>query len=182
MGRLDEALETIGHALELDPLSLPINRDVGSIFYFAGQHDQAIKALQKTIEMDPSFSYVHLLLGSVYLQKGMHAEAIAECEKETNVTDLLDAVIGVTYAITGKKDKAREIIEKSKNTYVPPYLLAVLTFALGENDHAFELLNRGYEERDPWMRLIKIHPTLDLFDVRSDPRYAALLKKMNLDK
>jgi tetratricopeptide (TPR) repeat protein len=53
MGRVQEAIAEIKQALDLDPLSLPFNRDLGDAFYFARQYDQSIEQLQKTQALDP---------------------------------------------------------------------------------------------------------------------------------
>ena len=80
--RYEQACQEIHHALELDPVSVVLNRDLGMIFYFARQYDQAIEALERTIEMDPSIMYAHAHLGAAYLGKSMYAEALSEVEKE----------------------------------------------------------------------------------------------------
>jgi TolB-like protein/Tfp pilus assembly protein PilF len=85
MNRLDEAIAEIGIARELNPLSLEINRELGSILIWAGQYDRAIEAFRKAIEMDPNHRYAHMLLGMAYLQKSMTDEALREFEREKEV-------------------------------------------------------------------------------------------------
>jgi len=186
MRRFDEGIEMIRRALELDPLSLGINREAASSFYFAGRHDQAIKQLQKTIEMDPTFPYVHLVFGFVYLQKGMHAEAMAEFEKEKNVLGrshpAAEMAIGIVHALMGRREEAEKTLELFKKTRVAPFMVATLYFALGDKDHGFEWMDKAIEERDVWLRYLSASPALDLLNVRSDPRYKALLIKMGLEK
>lgn len=69
MGRHGEAIVQIKRAQELDPLSLIINRELGTAFSFAGQYDQAIEQLRKTLDMDSSFVPAHHELGWAYTQK-----------------------------------------------------------------------------------------------------------------
>jgi TolB-like protein/Tfp pilus assembly protein PilF/tRNA A-37 threonylcarbamoyl transferase component Bud32 len=186
MGRFDEAFEAVQKALDLDPLSLPISLVAGQLFYMAGHHEQAIRQLQKTIEMEPRFPYAHLMLGHVYLQKGMHEEAIAELEKEKDLLGDLhptaEIAIGMVQAFMGNRQEALQKLELLKETYVPPFMVATLYFALGKNDSGFEWAEKAFEERDVWLRVLKVHPFLDLLDVRSDPRYKDLLRKMGLEK
>jgi hypothetical protein len=59
-------------------------------------------------------------------------------------------------------------------------MFALLHFALGNNDEGFKSLDKAYEENDPTLCWLKIHGLLD--SIRSDSRYTALLRKMNLDK
>jgi len=178
MARFDEAIEEIKRALELDPLSLVINRNVGQVCFFARQYDDAIEALKKTIEMDPNFPYAHFFLGAAYSQKSMYEEALAEFQKESNI-----AWIAITYVRMGKRGEAQNMLEEllvqSKKEYVSPFNIAVVYFVLGENDQGFKWLEKAYEE-GIGERLLKISPALD--NVRSDPRYKTLLKKVGLDK
>jgi len=188
VGRFDEAIKEIKQAKELDPLSLAINRELGQIFLFARQYDQATEQSHKTIKMDPNFTYAHLLLGLAYGQKSMYEEALAELHKERDILGrwdaFVEAYIGVTYALMGKKGEAQQVLddlmERSKQEYVPSYALALLYFALEKNDQGFLWLDKAYVERDVWLRYLKIDPDFD--SVRSDPRFTALLKKMGLEK
>jgi len=187
MARFDEAIVEIKRAHELDPLSLVINRNIGQVFCYAHQYEQAIEALQRTIEMNPDFSYAHYFLGLVCLEKSMYEEALEELHKEKELSrgwnKNLEAWIGIAYVRMGNRGEAKEVLdglmERSKEEYVSPYNIAIIYFALGENDKGFEWLDKGYEERDHWLCYLKIDPPFD--SVRSDPRFIALLKKMGLE-
>ncbi len=130
----------------------------------------------------------HMWLAHVYLQKGMHKEALREVQRESDIHRDLDAQVeaskGRVYARMGKEGEARKILDnllkRAKDAYVPPIFLADLHFALGEKDQGFQWLDKGYEERDSTLPEIKVEPRFDC--VRSDPRFAALLKKMGLEK
>jgi len=188
MARIDEAIEEIERAHELDPLSLVINRNMGQMLYYGRQYDKAIEALQRTLELDPDFVYAHLGLGWVYLKKTMYDEALRVLLKERQLSAIWDpyveAWIGVAYALMDKKEEARQILsdflERSKQTYVPPYCLAIMYFALDEKDQGFSWLERGYEKRDKRLAFLQLDPVFE--DISSDPRYIVLLKKMDLKK
>ena len=98
---------------------------------------------------------------------------------------LAEIAIGIAYALMGRGDEAQEILEylteQSKKEYVPPSYLAALSFSLGDTDQGFEWLDKSYEDRDYFLTLFMWMPLLDIFGLRSDPRYKALLKKMNLE-
>jgi tetratricopeptide (TPR) repeat protein len=81
MGRMDEATAVTKRALELDPLSLIINAELGFAYYWSRQYDKAIAQYRKTLEMDPNFVFVSWAIGQAYEQKGMHEAAIAELNK-----------------------------------------------------------------------------------------------------
>ena len=186
MARSKESIEEIKKAHELDPFSLVINRVLGETFYYACQYDRAMEALQRTIEMNPEFSLAHLHLGKVYVQKSMYEEALAEFQKEKDIfkgPDLSsEAWIGITYVRMGKKSEAQDILNDlmgRSNKSFGLCALAGLCFALGKKDQGFEWLEKGYEERSIiyWV----LRDDMLFGRVRSDPRFKALLKKMNLE-
>ena len=83
----------------------------------------------------------------------------------------------------GKKEQAQELlklrIEETKEKYTLHRSIAILYFALGEIDKGFEWLNSAFDRREPGLRHLKIDQNFD--SVRSDPRFIALLKKINLE-
>jgi serine/threonine-protein kinase len=185
IGRIDEALKEIRRALELDPLSLIINADLGWLLYYARNYDQSIEQILKTLEINNNFMTAYLYLGQNYLQKGMHEEAIVEYQKGTKLSysPSLLTYLGHAYGVVGKKNEALKILEKwqkqSKGKYASAYLTALIYVGLGEKDHAFKWLQKAYEERDNWLSYLKMDPAFDR--VQTDPRYIALLKKIGLE-
>ncbi|NIM90715.1 MAG: protein kinase [Candidatus Aminicenantes bacterium] len=188
MARFEEALEEINRARELDPVSLIINRNTGQHFYRAREYDKAIDALQKTIEIDPNFIGSRRYLGLVYLQKSMYEQALEEFQKEKDIirgfNPHIESLLGVTYALMRDKEKALQILEeleaRAKEMYVASSDIAVIHFALGDNDQGFERLEKAYEERDTNLKKLKTYPLFD--NVSSDSRFKELLKKMGLEK
>ncbi|MHC4329534.1 MAG: tetratricopeptide repeat protein, partial [Planctomycetota bacterium] len=186
--RFDEALKEMEQALKLDPLSVVLNQQLAVVCRYAKQFDRAIEACKRVLEMDPSRMYAHLELGQAYLGKAMYEEALIEFQKEKEISKGVHAwaelYTGFTYAEMGKPDEAQKVLddllEHSKQEYASPFILACLHFVLGRNDEGFNWVNKAYEERDLWLSYVKIDWTLD--GVRSDPKYTALLKKMNLDE
>ena len=182
MGRFDEGIAEAKRALELDPLSLAISTGLAARFYFARQYDQAIQQYKTTLELDRDFFGAHII-GAPYEQKGMYEEAIAEFQIATRLSENdpeVLACLGHAYALSGKRDKAQDVLDElkelSKRRYVQSYDLAVVYVGLGEKDRALKLLGKAYEERDETLVLIKVDPRLD--PLRSDPRYAELLRRM----
>jgi serine/threonine protein kinase/Tfp pilus assembly protein PilF len=179
LGRIDEAIKEIKIALELDPLSLVINRNFGTYLYLARRYDEAIEQLQKTLEMSPDFPKIFAQLGYAYLQKEMHKEAVEAFKRGGFRAGLAHA-----YAALGNREEAlsilREYKERSLERYVDPFIFAGIYVGLGEIDKAFEALERAYQQRSPLMvDFIYLDPIFD--DIRSDPRFTALLKKIGLE-
>jgi serine/threonine protein kinase/Tfp pilus assembly protein PilF len=185
MERHQEAITTIRRALELDPVSLGINTDLGVIFYYARRYDQAIAQYRKSLEMDPGFVRAYVTLGSAYGQKGMFREAIGVIQKAIGLSGDRSkiAALGRIYALSGKHDEALKLIDElrelSKERYVSPYCMALIYASLGERDQAMDLLQKAYMERVSELIYLKVDPYLD--NLRSDPRFVALLEKIGLE-
>ena len=169
---------------ELDPLSLDTNVYLGINFYYTRQYNAAVEQLKKTLDITPDFWFAHAYLGRTYGKLGRLPEAIAELQKAKELLGGLADTwsgLGVAYSTQGEKAEAREILERLKgqtDPYVPPYSVAVLYANLGENDHAFEYLHKAYEQGSFYMSVVKIDPELD--PLRSDPRFAELLRKIGM--
>jgi len=186
MGRNEEALVQVRQAIELDPLNAFIASDLGYHFYSARQYDQGILAFQKVFELEPDHIGAHHGLGWVYGEKKMYREAIAELEKAVNLSNRTDegavASLGMVLGDSGRKQEARKLLEelegRSKHRYISPYLVALVQIGLGERDQAITSLERGYTDRDLWMMFLKVDPHMD--DLRSDPRFQDLLRRVGL--
>ena len=186
MGRCPESILELKLAAELDPLSLIINADLGRAFYYARQYDQVIKQEEKTLEMDPGFWLSHINLGRSYTQKGMHAAAIAELRKASELsvvnTESL-SFLGFAYAAAGKIDEAlkmlRALNKHAQISYVPPYHIAIVYAGLRDREQAFRWLEQSYERHAVDLFTLKVEPMFD--SLRSDPRFADLLRRCGLD-
>jgi TolB-like protein/Tfp pilus assembly protein PilF/pimeloyl-ACP methyl ester carboxylesterase/predicted Ser/Thr protein kinase len=189
VARFDEGIAEMKRALELDPLSLQIHRDAGFLFCFARKPDQAMDIARRLLELDPNYSGAHGLLGYAHFLNSMYEEAIEELRKEKEVpggmAPRVDAALGAIDALTGKTDEAEQVLEnlikRSKKEYIPPSFIAGLSFVVEGTDQGFDWLDKAYEEHDNWLCHLKVDPLFELLDLRSDPRYIALLKKINLE-
>ena len=184
LGRFDEAIAEMKRAVELDPLSLIINADLGDTYIKARQYDAAIEQLRKTLDMDQNFYVAHKALGIAYEMKGAFADAIAEYQKAHALNDdpYVLALLGHALAVSGKHDEAlktlNQLQELSKQRYVSAYSFATVYAGLGDKDHAFEWLEQSFRERSSDMAYFKVDTLLD--NLRSDPRFAELVQKVGL--
>jgi TolB-like protein/Tfp pilus assembly protein PilF len=183
LSQFEDAIAELKRALQLDPLSVIINADVGTVLTNARRYDEAIEQLRKTLEMDSSFYYAHYNLGEALEMKGLITDAIAEYQKATALNDdpVPQALLAHLYAKVGRKDDARRILERlresAKERYVSPYLFAMIHIGLGEKDQAIAFLEKTYEDRDGYsIAFIKVDPYLD--PLRDDPRFEALANKI----
>ena len=183
-GRPSEALAELKHAQQLDPLSLFIGTDMNVPFYVSRQYDASIEQSRKVIEMEPDFYLAHYTLAMALAQKKDYANAISEFKKAKSIADIPwnDAGLGYVYASAGRKQEAFQVIAelqaKAKQRYVSPYAIATIYAGLGNRDQTFEWLEKAYQERSPGLTLLKVEPMLD--NIRSDPRYPDLLRRMGL--
>ena len=185
--RSDESIVEIKRAIELDPLSADANTGLGVVLFYARRYDDAAMQLRKTLDLEPSFWFARLHLARVYEKKGELPAAIAELEKTSRMEGISPEVLsalGYAYAVSGKKEKAHQIIvqlkEQSKQSYVPAYNIATIYAGLGDKDQAIAYLEKEYEEGAYYMNLLKVDPELD--SLRADPRFQDLLRRMNLNE
>ncbi len=182
MGRLDEALAEMKRAQELDPLSRIININVGAFLYYQRRYDEALAQFRKVGEMDPSFRLNHVWPGWAYAAKGAFPEAIAEFQHERAPWEQSVWALGYSYARSGRRDAAREILTRlqdlARQRYISPSAFILIHTALGEKDQAFAWLETACEERDFDLSLRKVDPKLD--SLRSDSRFPLLLQRVKL--
>jgi serine/threonine protein kinase/tetratricopeptide (TPR) repeat protein len=180
MDRHEEAIAEIRRAHELDPLSLIINCMKAWVFLFARQYERAIEQCQKTLELDPNFALAHSLLGWAYLEKRMYKEAILAYQKTRGELGVRNIY---AYALPGKRDESLGIIEEMKELWRRgdnvAYPIARVYAGLGKEDLVLEWLEKSLGRREPFMVRLNVDPSFD--SLRSNPRFKALLKKMNLE-
>ncbi len=188
MGRLEDGIAEQKRALELDPLSLLMNRGLGLALFAARRYDQVIEQEQKTLELDPNYAPAHRTLGMAYVQKSMYQEGIAEVKKALTISpDNKNALadLGYAYAVAGRRLEAQKVLDQlndlSKQSYVPAGFRAIIYAGMGQRDKSFEWLETAYDERFTiaiGSTDIREDPIFD--NVRSDPRFADLLRRMNI--
>ncbi|HMJ26579.1 MAG TPA: protein kinase, partial [Pyrinomonadaceae bacterium] len=184
-GRFDEAIKETRRTQEIDKTSLIINAHFGLVYYLGHRFDESISECKKAIELDPGFFVARRYLGLAYAQKGMYKEAIAEFEKAiaaSSSSPLMRAEYANALALSGDTNKARaeldSLIEMSKQKYISAYHIAAIYAGLKDKDHAFEWLEKAFEDRADWMAFLKVDPRFD--SLHSDPRFTNLLHRMNL--
>ena len=135
--------------------------------------------------MAPSFPVAQWYLGLAYEEKGAFQDAIGQfdnCVRLTGGNPSMLALLGHAYAAANRRSEARTILDRlnefSKQKYVPAYPVATIYAALGEKDEALARLEKAYDQRDSWMDYLGLDPRLD--GLRSDARFADLLRRMNL--
>jgi len=183
LGRFDEAVAEGKRAVELDPLSLIINADLGNTLMVARRYDEAIAQLRKTLALDANFYYAHWNLGETLYYKGDLAGAIAEYEKARSLEEDPEVLglLGQAYIKAGRKEEGLKLLaelnEVARRSYVRPELFAMIYIALGDKSKAIQYLEDEYQNQDGFdLEGLKTNPRLD--PLRDDPRFKQLLAKV----
>ena len=174
-------------ARELDPLSTRINADLGMAYLAAGNYDEAITQEQKTMELNPKAGGPFWIRGMAYQQKKMYSEAIKDYRHALEIypgdPNYL-AALGNVYASGGNMAAAHKILDTlfvvNKKEHVSPFFIALVYAGLNDKEKALEWLEKSYEEKSGSVRYLKMEPRLQ--NLRNEPRYIALMKKVGLEK
>ncbi len=185
-GRIEEAVTELEHALEFDPLSLLARSWLGVMLVFCRRYERAIEEGRRLVDFDPNYFLAHFVIAVGYRYRKMFRESLAAQRRAVELSGgiaSMRAWLGLTLAECGQAAEARDVLrrlhEMEEKGYVPPFSFALVHLGLNEIDAAFEWLHRAVEECDQLMMPIKSYGFFDPF--RSDPRFAALLRKMNLE-
>jgi adenylate cyclase len=182
MGRHDEAIAEMKIAMEKEPLYLMQGANYAAVLMYARRFDEAVEQAKRTYDLDPDFIGSINWLGHTNAAKGNYADALAMVEKSADSDMPLRAAAGYAYAKTGQRSKALANIEQwkaiEKKRYVQNYWVAIAYAAMGDNDGAFAELEKAYKHRDWFLQRLKVDPFMD--PLRGDPRFAEMLKRLNL--
>ena len=173
-------------ALEYDPLNLHTRCWLAVMHWLARHYDRAVEQVRRVLEVDPNYPMGHFVLGQIRTMEGKFEEAIPALRKAVELyggAPMIVGWLGLALGQSGNEAEARSLIGRlhaiAAQAYVPATSFALIHLALGEIDEAFSWLNRAIEERDPIIVPIKSYPFFD--PLRNDPRFHALLRKMNLE-
>ena len=183
--RFNEAIPELKRALDLDPLSLIINTNLGTTLADARRYDEAIAQCRKTLELDSRFGQAHSVLGRAYVEKGMYQEAIREFRMALDYSPTFTgalANLGRAYALSGQKAEARKLLtelqRRSEKGFVAPGQMAWVYVGLGEKQQAIASLEKAYEVHDGLVIYVNVDPTFD--SLRSEPRFQQLVRRIGL--
>ena len=186
-GREQDALAEINRAHQLDPGSLAISVDVGNVYASARRFDEAIAVCKKVANENPTFADAHSCLANAYWGKRMYPQVIEEWTaygKLTGEQSDFDYAAALAQGFRsgdwkGALSKSIETLKAQRKTGQPSaYFIADAYAELGEKDQAFQWLNTAFQEHEEYLMGLKTDFTLD--SLRSDPRFADLVRKVGL--
>jgi len=184
MKREAEALAEIDRAVDADPHSIMVVFHRAYMLYEFRKYDDAVKEFQKAIAMDPDFIWPHMGLGHVFMELKRYREAIEqENTPPYSPGGSARQLTSLAYAYAVAGDQAglapllKEMEQRAREGYVPPFNMARVYAVLGNRERAAQLLEQSFNDREPGLVVIQVDPTADFF--RSDPRYQKLLQRMH---
>ncbi|HSM18235.1 MAG TPA: protein kinase [Gemmatimonadales bacterium] len=185
LGRFDEAIGEIRRAEELDPLSHAISVTVAVVLFCARDYEAALTQLHRALELEPDFASTHAWLGVVYAQLGRFEEvepAVARAAELSDGNPNVFHALAWTYARTGRQQEALELVDRVTKGRAAGWcatIYATIYATYGDLDLAFELMERAVREGESSNAFfyLKVFPWYD--PLRSDPRFDALLRRMN---
>jgi len=184
LGRREEALAEIKQIDQLD-YGFSASHAESFTYYELGDYQGLIESSKRGLLLDPKDWSHHYSLGVGYEGMGNLQEAIPEYQKALEGSDgfqELVVALAHAYAATGKKAEAdkilRDLERKLKKSSASPYTMATIYAGLGENDKAFELLEKAYAEKS--FEILSLKSDLRLDGLHADPRFQKLLHRIGL--
>jgi eukaryotic-like serine/threonine-protein kinase len=185
-GRQEEAIEMIERVLAFDPLSVVTHWVLAYFIYARKEHDRAIKHLLAIIDKEPTFYLAYCIQGLAYAHLGAHRESISALKAACALSPGNPLALGMrafVLAKAGKIHDAQRVIAELRSaeekSFIPAKSLMFAYAGLGDSDNALFCAEKSIAERDPMTVMnLRHEPALDL--ARNDPRFRALLRKMNL--
>jgi adenylate cyclase len=182
LGNWDKALKAIEKELRLDPFSVQTWENAGTWYLYSGRYDEAIKYLKDVLELDPNNSFSLANLGLAHIQKGLVEEGLKEVERASELSGRVNADLAYAYVKAGEPDKARallkELLTPRENRHLSATAVAGIYSALGEKDKALDWLERAYEEHSGYLVAMNVEFIFE--NIRNEPRFQTILRKMNL--
>jgi serine/threonine protein kinase/tetratricopeptide (TPR) repeat protein len=182
--RLDDALRIARRAEELDPLNPSTSAIVAATLYYRREFDAALAELERTLALQPRFPIAHYYRARALAAREEFADATAAIEEFHSLMGGGSATGFLSYCLAaqGRRADAERALEqlrqRGERRYTPAHSFAEAYLGLGDHERAFEALERARDERSAaaiWLASDRIYDPL-----RSEPRFAALLRGFNL--
>jgi len=181
-GRFEEGLAAGRRAVELDPLSQVASLALGIQLNSARRYDDAIAQLQHTLTLGRNFADTNYFLFEAYANQGQYPEAVAAYARQKQL-DGEPATEVVAFKEVFARESWRGFLQhriRSLEAQAQPDCdeVAALSARLGDCDRAFAWLQKSYANRSGKLTHLKVDARYD--NLRSDPRFADLLRRVGL--
>jgi TolB-like protein len=189
LGRRDAAFDEIEQTMsivqETDPHRLvAVHTTRAAAYYFGREYQRAVDECEKAEQLDQQYFMLHFIAGRAHMRLNNYAKAIQHLKTAIGTGDmpLMEAALGLAYAVSGKKGLTAKLAEQFKaaarKRYIPPTYFGMLFAGLGDRDKALEWLEKAFQERADGLTWLNVEPMLD--EVRNDPRFQDLIRRIGL--
>ncbi|HMO45256.1 MAG TPA: winged helix-turn-helix domain-containing protein [Rubrivivax sp.] len=184
---IDQGLAHMRQAVELDPMSPVMSMVEASYLLSAGRREPARRRLDAALALAPNLWPMHVVLGQLLLAEGRTDDGIAALRRAAALgggSSRPQAVLGAQLAERGQRDEARRLLvaleARSRERFVPPTSIAALYAALGQPGPALDALEQAVAVHEHRVVFLKDDPHWRA--LRGEPRFAALMKRLGLDR
>jgi tetratricopeptide (TPR) repeat protein len=181
LGRIPEATEPSRLALETDPLSMVLHFGMSMCLYAAKQYRETIEYVRKALEIDANYWPIWIAIGWAQLHSGFAQAAITSFQRSVKLApwySQLEWWLAVAYHKAGDLERSQEWALKLSDAHRQTYGASAYCAAVGDVDAMFGALDCTYEQREVLLLFLPNEPLFDPY--RADPRFQALLQRMNL--
>ncbi len=183
MGRYDEAKKEVKIARELDPLSLVILWVESFVYYFSRDIESARRFMDRNIELHPDYGQMYYNKARLHLSEGEYEEAAQMILKGDEIGNMPGDVLEAqreAFMLSGSKGLFKVFLEFDlKQEPINSYGVAEDYYMLGDYEKSLDWFERAMEDRNFQMVQINQDPQFSDPVFRSDPRFQAILMKMN---
>ena len=182
MGDLKKSIFHAKKAVDIEPLSASYQSWLAWLYYDNQAYDQAEFWAKESLKLSDNNPFGNMVLGWTYVKNKQFSEAIKTHEKLPDNTPRWKWFRCRTYTLAGEREKAlsiwNDLEESSEKQWVNPFYRGMIAGILGFSDRAFELLNEACDKKYFPMIYIDVFPGAEF--IKNDPRYNALLLRMDL--
>jgi tetratricopeptide (TPR) repeat protein len=172
-----DAIAQMQEVLQRDPLNLLSRRYAARLFFYVGRLDEAERFLRQVLAVNPNFSAAHYELGRILLIRGDTTAAVEEFQAESNPSWRSFGLPLGYHAAHRKAEADAALNNLLANSAGFELQIAEAYASFGDADKAFDWLNKAVTG-DPGIIWFRYDPLLA--GLSADPRYRAILKRMNL--
>jgi len=190
LGRNNDAFDEIEQSMSIVQETNPhrlvaVHTTRAAAYYFGREYQRAIEECEKAEQLDSKYFMLHFIAGRAHMRLNNYAKAIAHLKASRTGTGefpLMDAALGLAYAVSGKKGLTAKMAEQfktaAKKRYIPPTYFGMLFAGLGDKDTAMEWLEKAFAERADGLTWLNVEPMLD--ELRPDPKFQDLVRRIGL--
>ena len=185
LGRPEDALQELALAEQADPRSSVILSASVYLLIWLRRLDEAYSKIEKVGEAESFGQMFHACLYNYYVARSDLERARQEMGRYNEIRGeypLKLAYSAAHYARTGQKDRALELLRQAEafpeSVSLKEATIAAVYAELNDLDGVFRWLDQAVEKRAIYLGSWRLDPRAE--HVRRDPRFQALLKRMNL--